>query len=93
MRCPRPAHTPGPGPEHTETTPARLLVGWDEIAAYARKRPETLRSYRRTMAFPAVRWGRHVVSSPDMIHSWLLAIDQQRRRRRLALASQAPPKA
>jgi hypothetical protein len=88
----KPPLTPGPGADHT-TTPARLLVGWDEIAASARKRPETLRSYRRTMSFPAVRWGRHVVSSPDMIHSWLLAIEQQRRRRRLTLTSHSPPKA
>jgi hypothetical protein len=71
----------------------RLLLGWEEIAAYARKRPETLRNYRVKMAFPVIRWGRHVVSSPTLIDDWLLTIEQQRRRRRLALATDAPPKA
>lgn len=86
-----PALTPGPLPSHTGAS--RLLVGWAEIATYARKRPETLRNYRLKMAFPVVRWGRHVVSSPTLIDDWLLTIEQQRRRRRLALATDAPPKA
>jgi hypothetical protein len=86
-----PALTTGPTPSHTGAS--RLLVGWEEIAGYARKRPETLRSYRVKMAFPVIRWGRHVVSSPTLIDDWLLTIEQQRRRRRMALASHAPPKA
>jgi hypothetical protein len=71
----------------------RLLLGWAEIAHYARKQPHTLQNYRLKMAFPVIRWGRHVVSSPTLIDDWLLTIEQQRRRRRLALASQPPPKA
>jgi hypothetical protein len=72
---------------------SRLLVGWEEIATYARKRPTTLRNYRLKMAFPVVRWGRHVVSSPTLIDDWLLTIEQRRRRRRMALTTDAPPKA
>jgi hypothetical protein len=89
---PRPVLTTGPPAPHTGAA-SRLLVGWDEIAGYARKRPETLRQYRLKMAFPVVRWGRHVVSSPTLIDDWLLTIEQRRRRWRLALANQTPPKA
>jgi hypothetical protein len=73
--------------------PHCLLVGWAEIAAYVRKRPHTLQNYRLKMAFPVMRWGRHVVSSPTLIDDWLLTIEQQRRGRRMALASQTTPKA
>ena len=83
---PRPALTTGSTQDHTGAA-SRLLVGWDEIADYARKRPETLRQYRLTMAFPVIRWGRHVVSSPTLIDDWLLTIEQRRRRRRLELAT------
>lgn len=85
---------PTAGPEAPPTgRAATLLVGWDEIAAYARKRPHTLQNYRLKMAFPVIRWGGHVVSSPTLIDDWLLTIEQRRRRRRLALATDAPPKA
>ena len=77
------ALTVGPAERHTGTA-SRLLVGWDEIAGYARKRPTTLRNYRLKMAFPVIRWGRHVVSSPTLIDDWLLTIEQRRRRRRMA---------
>jgi hypothetical protein len=89
---PRRPLTDGPDEAHTAPAP-RLLLGWAEIARYARKRPNTLQGYRTTMAFPVIRWGRHVVSSPTLIDDWLLTIEQQRRRRRMALASQTPPKA
>ena len=82
------------GPDEVLTgRPTTLLVGWVEIAAYVRKRPHTVQNYRLKMAFPVIRWGRHVVSSPTLIDDWLLTIEQQRRRRRMALASQPPPKA
>lgn len=95
---PRPRHALTAGPRDLHTgRPPRLLVGWAEIATYVRKRPHTLQNYRLTMAFPVVRWGRHVVSSPTLIDDWLLTIEQQRRRRRAALATalatDAPPKA
>jgi hypothetical protein len=81
------------GPEAGLTgRPSTLLLGWAEIARYARKQPHTLQNYRVKMAFPVIRWGRHVVSSPTLIDDWLLTIEQQRRRRRMALATDAPPK-
>jgi hypothetical protein len=43
-----------------------LLVGWAEISAYCRKKPRTLSRYAKDKAFPAYRWGRHVVSSPPL---------------------------
>ncbi len=92
MNRPRRVLTDGPEEAHTGRAP-RLLLGWAEIARYARKRPNTLQGYRLTMAFPVIRWGRHVVSSPTLIDDWLLTIEQQRRRRRMALATQPPPKA
>jgi hypothetical protein len=92
MNRPRRVLTDGPEEDLTGRGP-RLLLGWAEIARYARKRPNTLKGYRLSMAFPVIRWGRHVVSSPTLIDDWLLTIEQRRRRRRLALASQPPPKA
>ncbi|HUP36867.1 MAG TPA: hypothetical protein VNC82_15640 [Candidatus Limnocylindria bacterium] len=92
MNRPRRALTATAEDAHTARTP-RLLLGWAEIARYARKQPHTLQHYRLKMAFPVIRWGRHVVSSPTLIDDWLLTIEQQRRRRRMALASQPPPKA
>jgi hypothetical protein len=58
---------------------AGLLVGWAEITAYTRKSGRTLRRYRQLMEFPAFRFGRHVVSSPQMIDRWLFVIDQLKR--------------
>ncbi len=61
-----------------------LLVGWAEISRFARKAPSTLRGYVRTMHFPAYRWGRFVVSHPQLILNWLEAVrrakDQSRRK-------------
>ncbi len=51
-----------------------LLVGWAEISRFTRKAPSTLRKYARVMHFPAVRWGRFVVSDPQMIRNWLFAV-------------------
>jgi len=56
-----------------------LLVGWGEIAAYTGKSGRTLRRYRELMSFPAFRFGRHVVSSPQMIDHWLLAVNELKR--------------
>jgi hypothetical protein len=56
-----------------------LLVGWAEIATYTRKSDRTLRRYRQLMEFPAFRFGRHVVSSPQMIDHWLLAVNELKR--------------
>jgi hypothetical protein len=92
MSRPNPELTTGERDLHTGR-PHCLLVGWAEIAAYVRKRPHTLQNYRLKMAFPVMRWGRHVVSYPTLIDDWLLTVEQQRRRRRLAFASQGSPKA
>jgi hypothetical protein len=59
-----------------------LLVGWAEISAYCRKKPRTLSRYAKNMAFPAYRWGRHVVSSPYTIENWLRAVREVRRKRK-----------
>ena len=58
-----------------------LLVGWAEISAYCRKRPRTLSRYAKGLAFPAFRFGRHVVSSPFAIDDWLAALARARKRR------------
>lgn len=58
----------------------RLLVGWAEIETYCRKSRRTLRRYRRLMGLPVFRWGRHAVSSPQMIDHWLLAVYAVRQR-------------
>jgi len=60
----------------------RLLVGWGEISRYCRKGPRTLRRYRGREAFPAWRWGRHVVAAPENIARWLVVREQVRRERR-----------
>jgi hypothetical protein len=60
----------------------RLLVGWAEIAAYTRKSDRTLRRYRQLMSFPAFRFGRHVVSSPQMIDHWLLVVNELKRKQK-----------
>jgi hypothetical protein len=59
-----------------------LLVGWSEISAYCRKKPRTLSRYTKDKAFPAYRWGRHVVSSPHSIDTWLRAVHELRRKKR-----------
>ncbi len=61
-----------------------LLVGWAEMSRFGRKAPSTLRGYVRTMHFPAYRWGRFVVSHPQLILNWLEAVKrakQEARRR------------
>jgi len=69
---------------HVAGTPL-LLVGWAEISAYCRKKPRTLSRYAKNMAFPAYRWGRHVVSSPHAIDGWLLAVQEVRTRRKAGM--------
>ena len=59
-----------------------LLVGWDAIANHVKKRPRTLRRYRQLMAFPVFRFGRHVCTDPALIRCWLLAIAEEKRKRR-----------
>jgi hypothetical protein len=57
-----------------------LLIGWSEISAYCRKKPRTLSRYAKDKAFPAYRWGRHVVSAPHSIDTWLRAVQELRRK-------------
>jgi hypothetical protein len=52
-----------------------LLVGWAAISRAVGKRPRTCMNYVR-WGFPALRFGRHRVSSQAMIDSWLLSIEQ-----------------
>ena len=59
-----------------------LLVGWNAISNYVKKRPRTLRRYRQLMAFPVFRFGRHVCTDPALIRCWLLAIGQEKRKGR-----------
>ena len=63
-----------------------LLIGWSEISAYCRKKPRTLSRYAKNMAFPAYRWGRHVVSSPYTIENWLRAVREGRRKKKAVAA-------
>src|SRR6266849_3040047 len=63
---------------------ARLLVGWGEISRHCRKAPRTLKRYRDLEAFPAFRWGRHVVAAPENIARWLIVREGVRRERRRA---------
>jgi hypothetical protein len=60
-----------------------LLIGWSEISTYCRKKPRTLSRYAKDKAFPAYRWGRHVVSSPHSIDAWLRAVQELRRKKRM----------
>jgi hypothetical protein len=59
-----------------------LLIGWGEISAYCRKKPRTLSRYAKDKAFPAYRWGRHVVSSPHSVDGWLRAVQELRRKKK-----------
>jgi hypothetical protein len=54
-----------------------LLIGWRAIGAYMRKAPATVRNYAR-WGLPATRLGRHRVSSPALIDSWLLVRERRR---------------
>ncbi len=56
-----------------------LLVGHAEIARFIKKSPSAVRRYARKMGFPAWRFGRHVVSHPNLIASWLIAVEKKRR--------------
>ena len=75
--------TSQPMASHTATPSVEpgLLVGWWAIARYCQKAPRTLRRYANRETFPAFRWGRHVVTSPDLISRWLLIREQNRLRR------------
>jgi hypothetical protein len=70
-------------------SPATLLVGWAEISRYCRKSARSLSRYSRNYAFPAVRLGAHVVSSPAFIDWWLARrkISALEKRKRLAEAA------
>ena len=72
------------GANNGHTAAPTLLVGWREISAFARKNPHTLAHYRLIESFPAIRWGRHVVSSPALIEGWLLTHEKRRRLRKAA---------
>jgi len=56
-----------------------MLIGWEKIAAFTGKRPDTLRRYRDKTAFPVVRWGSRVATTTDLISAWLLEYDARRR--------------
>jgi len=58
-----------------------MLIGWEKIAAFTGKRPDTLRRYRDKTAFPVVRWGSRVATTTDLISAWLLEYDARRRAR------------
>jgi len=58
-----------------------MLIGWEKIAAFTGKRPDTLRRYRNKTAFPVVRWGSRVATTTDLISAWLLEYDARRRAR------------
>jgi hypothetical protein len=68
--------------EATLSASSGLLVGWNAISNYVKKRPRTLRRYRQLMAFPVFRFGRHVCTDPALIRFWLLAIEKEKRKRR-----------
>jgi hypothetical protein len=65
--------------EITASAPTRpLLRGWPAIAAYCRWSQRSVQRYLRT-GFPAHRWGRDMVASPDQIDRWL--IEHERRQK------------
>jgi hypothetical protein len=66
---------------HLENAPT-LLWGWENITAYALMTRRTLLRYTSRYGFPVVRVGQHVVSSPTLIDSWLIARKQQQRARK-----------
>ncbi len=75
-------------PSHTARMPT-LLTGWNQISAYVKKGPRTLRRYAKNMLFPGIRFGRHVVSSPYLIDSWLQAVHNVRMQQRRSEFSQS----
>jgi hypothetical protein len=58
-----------------------LLRGYAAIGAHVGLAPSTVRGYVRSMGLPAVRLGRHRVSSPALIDGWLLSVDRMKRKR------------
>lgn len=69
--------------EHPGAQPPHILRGWAEICRYFQMGRRALGDYKRTMAFPAVRVGAHVYSSPAMIDQWLLLVDAKKRQHKL----------
>ena len=59
--------------------PFPLLVGYAEIGRFIRKSASTVRRYKRSMGFPAYRFGRHIVSHERLILDWLIVVEKQRR--------------
>jgi|RhiMetdeSRZDD1v2_1073273.scaffolds.fasta_scaffold25688_5 hypothetical protein len=66
-----------------------LLIGWEAISHYVKKRPRTLRRYRQLMAFPVFRFGRHVMTDPALIRAWLLIVASDKRATRQGQESAA----
>ncbi len=65
---------------HMTAAPPRLfLVGWREITAAVGKSARSLRRYRVKENFPVMRWGRSVISSHELIQTWLLARERCKR--------------
>ena len=57
--------------------PTAWIIGWDQIAKYlAMPRRSAMRW--RAAGFPALRLGRTVRTSPALVESWLLNIEQRR---------------
>lgn len=54
-----------------------LLVGWREIAEAVRKSPGTVRRWTKA-GFPALRVGRHRVSTMRLIEAWFLQREEWR---------------
>ena len=52
-------------------SPDSLLIGWAEIATYARKRPRCLQRWVFKHRFPVLRLGRYVMTSRRIIDAWL----------------------
>ena len=69
----------GRGIEATLWASSGLLIGWEAISLYVKKRPRTLRRYRQLMGFPVIRFGRHVTTDPALIRAWLLLVASRRR--------------
>ena len=61
---------------------SHLLIGWNAISRFCGKSPRALRRYRRLEAFPAHRWGTHVVALPGTIRLWLMSRDRIKRQRK-----------
>ncbi len=70
----------------------RLLIGWGAISRYCGKSPSTLMRYRRRMALPIFRWGRHAYAVPSFIAAWLGVVDSEKQKLREIYGAQEEKK-